>query len=52
MEKTINFAGYKCQALYSKGEGGAPDELVLTDRPLQISFLLWGMAVLVIFYLM
>jgi pimeloyl-ACP methyl ester carboxylesterase len=24
MEKTLNFAGYKCQALYSKGEGGSP----------------------------
>lgn len=24
MEKTLNFAGYKCQALYSKGDGGAP----------------------------
>jgi len=33
-----------------KKEGGAPDELVLTDRPLQITFLLWGFSVLIIFY--
>lgn len=33
-----------------KGEGGAPDELVLTDRPLQVDFILWGLAILVIFY--
>jgi 4-hydroxybenzoate polyprenyltransferase len=31
--------------------GGAPDELLLTDRPLQITILLWGLSVLVIFYL-
>jgi hypothetical protein len=31
--------------------GGAPDELLLTDRPLQITIALWGISVLVIFYL-
>ena len=31
--------------------GGAPDELLLTDRPLQVTILLWGISVLVIFYL-
>jgi 4-hydroxybenzoate polyprenyltransferase len=31
--------------------GGAPDELLLTDRPLQITIILWGLSVLVIFYL-
>lgn len=30
--------------------GGAPEELVLSDRPLQICIFLWGIAVLVIFY--
>lgn len=33
-----------------KNEGGAPDELVLRDRPLQITFALFGIAVLIIFY--
>jgi len=32
-------------------EGGAPDELVLSDRPLQITFILFALSVLVIFYL-
>jgi 4-hydroxybenzoate polyprenyltransferase len=30
--------------------GGAPEEILLTDRPFQISMLLWGAAVLAIFY--
>ncbi len=34
-----------------KGEGGAPEELLLRDRPLQITILLFGLAVLIIFYL-
>jgi 4-hydroxybenzoate polyprenyltransferase len=33
-----------------KHAGGAPEELLLTDRPLQITILLWVSAVLVIFY--
>jgi len=37
--------------IHMKGEGGAPDELILTDRPLQIAFLLWGLAVVLIMYL-
>lgn len=37
--------------IHMKGEGGAPDELVLTDRPLQITFLLWGLSVILIMYL-
>jgi 4-hydroxybenzoate polyprenyltransferase len=32
-------------------EGGAPDELVLSDRPLQITFILFALSVLIIFYL-
>jgi 4-hydroxybenzoate polyprenyltransferase len=31
--------------------GSAPDELLLTDRPLQITILLWGISVLIIFYI-
>jgi 4-hydroxybenzoate polyprenyltransferase len=30
---------------------GAPDEVALKDRPLQITMLLWGLAVIAIFYL-
>jgi 4-hydroxybenzoate polyprenyltransferase len=30
---------------------GAPDEVALKDRPLQITVLLWGLAVIAIFYL-
>lgn len=33
-----------------KGEGGAPEELVLTDRPLQVTILLFGLAVFLVFY--
>jgi 4-hydroxybenzoate polyprenyltransferase len=33
-----------------KHAGGAPEELVFTDRPLQITILLWGLSVLLIFY--
>lgn len=34
-----------------KGEGGAPEELLLSDRPLQIAIILWGVSVLLIFYI-
>ena len=30
---------------------GAPEEVVLTDRPLQIAIVLWGMVVMAVFYL-
>lgn len=36
--------------IHVKQEGGAPEELLLTDRPLQITIALWGLAVLIIFY--
>jgi 4-hydroxybenzoate polyprenyltransferase len=35
-----------------KETGGAPEELLLTDRPLQVTIVLLGLSVLVIFYLM
>lgn len=35
----------------SKHAGGAPEEVLLADRPLQITILLWGLAVMGIFYL-
>ena len=37
--------------LQSKHAGGAPEEVLLSDRPLQIVILLWGLAVLAVFYL-
>ena len=33
-----------------KNSGGAPEEVVLSDRPLEICILLWGISVVVIFY--
>jgi len=33
-----------------KNEGSAPDELVMVDRPLQMTFLLFVLSVLIIFY--
>ena len=33
-----------------KKEGGAPEEVLLADRPLQVDIVLWGIAVLIIFY--
>ncbi len=37
--------------LQVKKEGGAPEEILLTDRPFQVDILLWGISVLIIFYL-
>ena len=37
--------------LQVKGTGSAPEELVLSDRPLQLAIALWGVAVLVVFYI-
>ncbi len=31
--------------------GGEPEEILLSDRPFQISILLWGLSVFAIFYL-
>ncbi len=36
--------------IHIKGEGGAPDELVLTDRPLQVTFVLWGLSAVLVLY--
>ncbi|MCJ7519486.1 MAG: decaprenyl-phosphate phosphoribosyltransferase [Anaerolineaceae bacterium] len=33
-----------------KESGGAPEELLMNDKPLQLSIILWGLSVLVIFY--
>jgi len=36
--------------IHVKGEGGAPDEVLLRDQPLQIAILLWGVAFVVLIY--
>jgi 4-hydroxybenzoate polyprenyltransferase len=33
-----------------KHSGGAPEDVLFSDRPLQITILLWGISVLIIFY--
>lgn len=33
-----------------KNTGGAPEDLILSDRPIQLAILLYGLAVLIIFY--
>jgi 4-hydroxybenzoate polyprenyltransferase len=34
-----------------KHAGGAPEEILLSDRPFQFGLLLWGLVVLIVFYL-
>jgi len=34
-----------------KGSGGAPEDILFSDRPLQATIFLWGVAILVIFYI-
>ncbi|MCQ3974547.1 MAG: hypothetical protein DPW09_13985 [Anaerolineae bacterium] len=36
--------------IHAQGNGGAPDEVLLTDRPLQISIALFGLTVIAILY--
>jgi hypothetical protein len=35
----------------TKNGGGAPEDILLSDRPLQITIALWGASVLLIFYI-
>ena len=35
-----------------KKEGGEPEEMLLTDRPLQITIFLWGLSILILFYIL
>ncbi len=37
--------------IHIQGNGGAPDEVLLTDRPLQVAVILFGLAVVAILYL-
>ena len=34
-----------------KNVGGAPEDALMTDRPLQITVVLWGLAVFIILYI-
>jgi 4-hydroxybenzoate polyprenyltransferase len=36
--------------IHVKQVGGVPEELLMTDRPLQIDIVLWGLTVLILFY--
>jgi 4-hydroxybenzoate polyprenyltransferase len=38
--------------IHVKGVGGAPEEIVLTDRPLQVTILLWGLTVIAVMYML
>jgi 4-hydroxybenzoate polyprenyltransferase len=37
--------------IYEKGLGGSPEDVLLTDRPLQIDLALWAGAIIAILYL-
>ncbi len=37
--------------IHVKGEGGAPEDIVLKDKPLLIDILLWGLTVVAVLYL-
>ena len=37
--------------IHVRGEGGAPDEVILRDHPLQITVALWGLSVFAVLYL-
>jgi 4-hydroxybenzoate polyprenyltransferase len=54
MMLTVPFAVYGIfrylQLIQSGNAAGAPDEVALKDRPLQVTVLLWGLAVLAVFY--
>jgi 4-hydroxybenzoate polyprenyltransferase len=55
MMLTIPFALYGVfrylYLLQIKNSGGAPEDLVFTDRPLQVTLVLWALAVVAVFYL-
>ena len=37
--------------IHVKGEGSAPEEVLLKDRPLQLTLVLWGLTFLIILYI-
>jgi 4-hydroxybenzoate polyprenyltransferase len=36
--------------IHVKGKGGAPEEIVMTDRPLQVAVALWALSVVLVMY--
>ena len=54
MMLTIPFVAYGIfryhYLMQVEGSGGAPEEIVFKDRPLQITVLLWGLTVLSVYY--
>ena len=56
MMLTIPFVVYGIfrylQLIHTGHAAGAPDEVALKDRPLQVTVLLWGLAVIAVFYLL
>lgn len=53
MMLTIPFVVYgifRYLYLIQIGQGGAPEDIALTDRPLQLAIVLWSLSVLIIFY--
>jgi len=38
--------------IHVKGVGGAPEEIVLSDHPLQATFVLWGLSVVTVMYVL
>jgi 4-hydroxybenzoate polyprenyltransferase len=54
MMLTIPFVVYgilRYLYLIQTGEGGAPEDIALSDRPLQAAILLWGLVILLVFYI-
>ncbi len=51
MDETTSGSHRYQYLLQVKGTGGAPEDLVLSDRPLQAAIVLWGLAVLIVFYI-
>lgn len=55
MMLTIPFVVYSIfrylYLIHVEDAGGTPEEILLSDRPFQISMILWGLAVLAVFYL-
>jgi hypothetical protein len=38
--------------IHVRGEGSAPDEVLLKDRPLQVAIGLWGLSFLIVLYVL